>query len=118
MRTTENDVEQNRSMNETQIRLAEMFRVSQGSYFACTETQKLKHKMTEEEQLRNTYRVLATGMEEREVARAYYYAKEYGLDALDPEVPELCSVFKEPTCGSWNCVNPEHQVLKFEKPED
>jgi hypothetical protein len=48
----------------------------------------------------------ATGMEEREVARAAYYAQQYGLDAL---TGPGCVTFDEPSCGSWNCIRPDHQ---------
>lgn len=51
----------------------------------------------------------ATGMPEREVARAYFYAERYGLDAL---TGPGCIEFGKPTCADWNCVNPEHQVLR------
>lgn len=70
----------------------------------------------EEEQLEQYVdNLLAIGMEEREAARAYFYAQEYGLDALSPEVPEMCSVFEEPRCGDWNCVRPDHQILKWKQ---
>ncbi len=53
--------------------------------------------------------LLATGMPEREVARACFYAQHYGLEALNRGGD--CLVFAEPTCANWNCLNPEHQVL-------
>jgi hypothetical protein len=48
----------------------------------------------------------ATGMEEREVARAVFFAQEYGLKALSGPG---CVTFDEPSCGSWGCVRPDHQ---------
>ena len=45
----------------------------------------------------------ATG-EEREAARAFHYAVEFGLPSGDE-----CAGFSTPSCGSWNCVNPKHQ---------
>jgi hypothetical protein len=54
----------------------------------------------------------ATGMPEQEVARAYFYAERYGLTALEGEG---CVTFGEPSCGDWNCVNPEHQVLQTDR---
>jgi len=48
----------------------------------------------------------ATGMEEREVARAAFYANEYGLDSLRGPG---CVTFDEPACGDWNCIRPDHQ---------
>jgi len=51
----------------------------------------------------------ATGMEEREVARAYIYAKRYGLEALDGPG---CVTFDEPMCETgWDCLRPDHQRL-------
>lgn len=47
-----------------------------------------------------------SGMSEREVTRAVLYANEYGLKALSGP---NCVVFGEPSCGSWNCLNPIHQ---------
>ncbi len=55
-------------------------------------------------------------MPEREAARAAFYAKRYGLDALRGEGDD-CVVFKQPSCGDWNCLNPEHQVLASEQRE-
>lgn len=52
----------------------------------------------------------ATGMEDREVARAYFYAERYGLDSMGGE-GDGCVTFDEPNCGDWNCVQPGHQVL-------
>jgi hypothetical protein len=53
--------------------------------------------------------LIATGMEEREVARAAFYAQVYGLDALT-RPDNRCVVFAEPRCESgWDCLNPEHQ---------
>lgn len=49
-----------------------------------------------------------SGMPEREQARAYFYAKEYGVEALGGSG---CVGFTEPTCKDWNCINPAHQVL-------
>jgi hypothetical protein len=48
----------------------------------------------------------AAGMEDREVARAAFYAEEYGLDALSGPG---CVTFDEPSCGNWNCIKPDHQ---------
>lgn len=53
----------------------------------------------------------ATGMDEREVARAYFYAEEYGLNTLTNDNGG-CMTFDEPNCdGSWDCLRPDHQVL-------
>lgn len=52
--------------------------------------------------------LLATGMEEREVARAAFYVQAYGFASLDSSD---CVVFAEPSCKNWNCLNPEHQRL-------
>ena len=52
--------------------------------------------------------LLATGMPEREAARAAIYAQVKGLDALNFGV---CVAFDKPNCGDWNCLNPAHQVL-------
>lgn len=57
--------------------------------------------------------MLASGMDEREVARGVYYAQRYGLAALSGGDDNACVVFDEPTCGDWNCINPEHQRLKM-----
>lgn len=53
--------------------------------------------------------LVATGMPEREVARAVLYADQFGLDAL---TGDGCVVFAEPTCGDWNCLNPTHQAFE------
>lgn len=53
------------------------------------------------------------GMPEREIARAFFYADKYGLDALRGE---FCDEFAEPKCGDWNCLNPEHQKLNVIAP--
>lgn len=55
----------------------------------------------------------ASGMPEREQARAYLYAKEYGIEAMNGPG---CVIFAEPQCGNWNCMNPRHQVLDKESP--
>lgn len=54
-----------------------------------------------------------SGMPEREQARAYVYATEYGVEALSGPG---CVTFAEPSCGDWNCMNPRHQVLDKESP--
>jgi hypothetical protein len=54
-------------------------------------------------------RLLQSGMEEREAARAALYAEKYGLESLSRG--NDCVVFDEPSCGNWNCLNPEHQCL-------
>jgi hypothetical protein len=51
-----------------------------------------------------------TGMPEREVARAFFYAGAYGLDSLSGD-GDGCVRFKEPSCRNWDCLNPEHQRL-------
>jgi hypothetical protein len=52
----------------------------------------------------------ATGMPDREVARAGLYAERYGLAALSGEG---CTVFAEPTCETgWNCLEPGHQQFE------
>lgn len=56
--------------------------------------------------------LLAKGMPNREIARAYCYAERYGLDALSGEG---CATFARPSCGDWDCVRPDHQVLRWEK---
>lgn len=56
--------------------------------------------------------LLAAGRDEREVARAAFYAQHYGLEALSRG--QGCVVFDTPDCGDWNCLNPEHQVLVVE----
>jgi hypothetical protein len=48
----------------------------------------------------------ATGMEEREVMRAAYYANEYGLDAL---TGPGCVTFDVPMCLNPDCLRPDHQ---------
>ena len=48
----------------------------------------------------------ATGMPEREVARAFLFAERYGVDSL---AGPGCVTFDEPSCGNWDCLNPEHQ---------
>lgn len=58
--------------------------------------------------LRYSDALTATGMDEREVARASLFAAAYGLDAL---TGDGCVSFKEPSCRNWNCLNPEHQRL-------
>lgn len=52
--------------------------------------------------------LLATGMEEREVARAVFYVEHYGFEAMKNDD---CVTFDEPSCGDWDCVRPDHQVL-------
>ena len=51
----------------------------------------------------------ATGMDEREVARAVIYAETYGMDALSGP---RCVTFSEPSCNNWNCLRPDHQRLE------
>lgn len=53
--------------------------------------------------------LLATGMDEREVARAAFYANHYGMEIF--ESSKDCVFFDKPDCGDWNCLNPEHQVI-------
>jgi len=55
----------------------------------------------------------ASGMDEREVARGFFYAQRYGLEAMESSG---CVLFAEPSCGDWDCVNPEHQVLDRREP--
>lgn len=53
------------------------------------------------------------GLPEREVARAYLYADCFGLDALtDPA--GRCIVFAIPDCDDWDCLNPTHQITRYE----
>lgn len=61
------------------------------------------------EVLRYADALYESGMDEREVARAYLYAGTYGLSAVADA--EGCVTFKEPSCCDWNCLNPEHQRL-------
>ena len=51
----------------------------------------------------------ASGMEERDVARAVIYLDHYGMHAMDGI--DKCISFDEPSCGNWNCMNPTHQRL-------
>lgn len=53
-------------------------------------------------------RLLAAGVPEREAARACIYAEHKGIEALSVG----CVMFAEPSCGNWNCLNPDHQVLE------
>lgn len=53
------------------------------------------------------------GVPEREVARAYLYADCFGLEALTDEAGR-CIVFGEPDCEDWNCLNPTHQITRYE----
>jgi len=58
--------------------------------------------------------LLAKGVPEREVARAALFAESHGLEALagPDDAPEHAHVsFAKPTCGDWDCLNPEHQTL-------
>lgn len=50
--------------------------------------------------------LLATGMEEREVARAAFFVQQYGLASL---TGPGCVSFDEPSCANWNCLRPDHQ---------
>lgn len=52
----------------------------------------------------------AAGTPEREIARAYFYADKHGLAALS-NAGDGCVYFDIPTCGDWNCISPEHQVV-------
>jgi hypothetical protein len=57
-------------------------------------------------------RLLArTGMEEREVARAYFFVKEFGMERVT-SASDACLTFATPSCGDWNCVSPQHQLLE------
>lgn len=49
-----------------------------------------------------------TDMPDREQARAVAYVATYGMDALDSPG---CCLFRTPTCGDWDCIGPDHQVL-------
>jgi hypothetical protein len=51
------------------------------------------------------------GFPEREVARGYFFVDRYGLDAVSPG-DDACVTFAKPTCGDWDCLNPEHQRLE------
>lgn len=51
-------------------------------------------------------RMAAAGFSEREVARGFYFVQRYGVDSLAG--PGHVS-FDKPSCGNWNCLNPEHQ---------
>lgn len=55
----------------------------------------------------------ASGMEEREVARAYLYAECFGLEMLTP-MDDRCVIFDIPDCDDWNCLNPTHQIIRYE----
>ncbi len=52
----------------------------------------------------------AKGFPEREVAGAYFYAEEFGLEAMSSG-DGSCITFLRPSCLDWNCVRPEHQIL-------
>lgn len=51
------------------------------------------------------------GRDDREIARAVFYAHHYGMEAMS-RGGKACLVFAEPDCGDWNCLNPEHQILE------
>lgn len=56
--------------------------------------------------------LMASGMSEREAARAYFYADRYGMSAVSGDDNGSCVVFAKPSCGNWNCLNPVHQQLE------
>lgn len=66
--------------------------------------------MTEIDLTPEQYGALLTraGNHPREVDRAVAYVTAYGFEAMDSPG---CVVFRTPTCGDWNCINPEHQDL-------
>ena len=64
------------------------------------------------EQAAYAEKLLAAGLPEREAARAYFYVVEYGMEALSTK-DNRCVTFTTPTCGDWNCMNPDHQVLQL-----
>ena len=54
----------------------------------------------------------AAGVEDREIARAAFYAQAYGLKAL--AAGTHCSEFAKPACDTgWDCLNPAHQRLEI-----
>ena len=79
--------------------------MSNGRHFAHMRGR--QHGKTEIE--RYVDALTATGMAEREVARAFFYADHFGLAALSGDE---CVEFDEPTCANWDCLNPLHQRLK------
>jgi len=56
-----------------------------------------------------TDQLLALGIAEREAVRAGLYVDAFGTQAL---TGDQHAVFQQPTCGNWNCLKPDHQVLE------
>lgn len=69
--------------------------------------------MSEQEEIENFRTSLhIAGVHPREIDRAVLYAEYKGLETLDKN---SCTIFAEPVCGDWNCINPDHQ--RFEDNE-
>lgn len=67
--------------------------------------------VSEKKRLNHYAEVLASSqLPEREQARAFFYAEHYGMDSLN-NPSGGCVVFDAPSCGDWNCVSPEHQIV-------